>query len=87
MAVKRRRARIVTSRNVKIDSPAFKIVEAFGGLQRLCDATGWAPGTVHGWLVSGTIPQWRRDHIVASAQRLKIVLSTQMLTDPEFLGS
>lgn len=64
------------SERVKKDSPAYVVVYTrFGGLINFCEATGFAPTTVHNWLRSGLVPaKWREPglsyqrHIMKMAQ-------------------
>jgi len=55
-----RKQRAITSEKIDQTKPAFRVVDMFGGLTKFCDATGFAPGTVHGWLVNGLIPSRKR---------------------------
>lgn len=58
-----RKPRAITSEKVDQDRPAFRIIAKFGGLTRFCEITGFPISTVHGWTVTGLIPNRKRDGV------------------------
>lgn len=78
-----RHRRATTSKRVKKDAPAYRIiVEKFGGLANFCEATGFDRSTVHGWLRNGLVPaKWHEPglsyqrHIIVCAERKEIDLA------------
>lgn len=61
-----RRRRAITSDSVRIDCPAYKIIDRFGGLMAFCEICDFKPSTVQGWLVQGLVPaKWRDGHSYA----------------------
>ncbi len=59
---------------------ADAVVRAFGGLTPAARAIGAPISTVDGWRRSGRIPLWRRNQIIAAAEREKVSLPTNFLT-------
>ena len=52
-----RKQRTITSERIDQTKPAHLVVNVrFGGLTRFSNLTGFAPSTVHSWLVRGIIP-------------------------------
>lgn len=69
-----RKQRKIISGKVDRSKPASRVIDAFGGLTRFCELTGYASSTAHGWTVSGYIPAHRKGqsihgHILAVAGR------------------
>lgn len=51
-----RKQRRITSDKIDQTKPVPVIVARFGGLSEFSRKTGFAVGTVHGWMVSGFVP-------------------------------
>jgi hypothetical protein len=62
---------------------AKQVIRAFGGLTGTHRATGWPISTIQGWGESGTIPDWRRDGLIAAAEREGVRLPTEFLAAAE----
>lgn len=58
---------------------AEQVVNAFGGLTKLSKATGWPVSTIQNWPITGCIPGWRRDGIIAAAKRERVTLPKEFL--------
>jgi len=81
-----RKQRRITSSKVDPAKPASRVINAFGGLTRFCELTGYPTSTAHGWTVSGYIPPHRRGHsvhahILAIAVREKVELEAADFVD------
>lgn len=72
--------RRVTSVRIDRTTPASRVIEAFGGLTRFCEACDWPLSTVHSWLSRGLVPaRWRdgvsyQSYIIARAREQGIDL-------------
>jgi hypothetical protein len=87
-----RKQRKITSERVDQTKPAFKVVDAFGGLTRFCEENDFALSTVHSWLANGLIPSRKREHpelgeisyqawILANAERLGIEMAPSIFVE------
>ena len=65
------------------DHLANRVIAAFGGLRKTAKATGWPMSTVQGWRRSRTIPEWRRDGLIAAAEREGIDLPDEFLAEQQ----
>lgn len=93
MEAQTRKQRKITSERIDQTKPAFMVVNAFGGLTRFCEITGFAPSTVHSWLVNGLIPSRYLDDsdlgrisyqawILVCAERNKVKMAPAIFVEP-----
>lgn len=65
----RQRRRI--SAKIDVESPAFIVIDKFGGRLEFCRLTGYASSTVYDWLRRGLIPVEYQANILALSIKLK----------------
>lgn len=58
-----RKQRQIISDRVDESMPASIVINKFGGLSRFCEITGFAISTVHGWTVSGFVPNRKKNGV------------------------
>ena len=62
------------------DSPALRVIDAFGGIQPMAGKLGAPISTVQGWKARGVIPASRHEEVRAAARSHEITLDEADLT-------
>lgn len=73
---------------IDVESPAFIVVDKFGGLAKFCEISGYARSTVYDWLRKGLIPSDKHEPILALAvEHRKTVRRADFVREPMRIAS